>query len=47
MRKRLDSIEEALAEEMTEDDKRALKEALKEHGEGKTVPFKKSKANKH
>jgi len=47
IRQRLDSIEEVLAEEMTEDDKRALEEALKEHREGKTVPFKKSKASKH
>lgn len=39
IRQRLESIEEALAEEMTEDDKRALREALKEYRSGKTVPF--------
>jgi len=40
IRKRLDAIEEAIAEEMTDDDKAALKEALKEHREGRTIPFK-------
>ena len=39
IRERLDSIEDALAEEMSEDDKKAHTEALKEHKEGKTVPF--------
>ena len=39
IRQRLDSIEEALAEEMSEDDKKALEEALEEHREGRTVPF--------
>ena len=39
IRQRLESIEEALAEEMTEDDRQALSEALKEHMSGKTVPF--------
>ncbi|QQG49175.1 MAG: hypothetical protein HY247_02360 [archaeon] len=39
IRQRLESIEEALAEDMTEDDKRALVDALKEHKSGKTVPF--------
>ncbi len=39
IRQRLDSIEEALGEEMTDDDKRALQEALEEHRLGKTVPF--------
>ncbi len=39
IRQRLESIEEALAEEMTEDDKRALKEALQEHRAGRTVSF--------
>lgn len=39
IRQRLDSIEDALAEEMSEDDKRARAEALKEHREGKTVPL--------
>jgi hypothetical protein len=44
IRQRLESIEEALAEEMTEDDKQALESALKEHRLGKTVPFRASKA---
>ena len=39
IRERLDSIEDALAEEMSEDDKKTRSEALKEHNEGKTVPF--------
>lgn len=39
IRQRLDSIEDVLAEEMSEDDKRARAQALKEHREGKTVPF--------
>jgi hypothetical protein len=39
IRERLEAIEEALGEEMTADDKEALEEALKEHREGKTVPF--------
>ena len=39
IRERLDSIEDALAEEMSDDDKKALAEALREHKEGKTVPF--------
>ena len=39
IRERLDSIEDALAEEISEDDKKAHAEALKEHKEGKTVPF--------
>jgi hypothetical protein len=39
IRQRLDSIEDALAEGMSDDDKRARNEALKEHKEGKTVPF--------
>jgi len=39
IRERLDSIEDALAEEMSEDDKKARSEALKEHREGKIVPF--------
>lgn len=38
-RERLDSIEDALGEEMSEEDKRARAEALKEHREGRTVPF--------
>jgi hypothetical protein len=39
IRERLDSIEDALADEMSDDDKKARAEALKEHKEGKTVPF--------
>lgn len=39
IRQRLESIEEALAEDMTDDDKRALKEALQEHKAGKSVAF--------
>ena len=39
IRERLDSIENALGEEMSEDDKRARAEALKEHEQGKTIPF--------
>ena len=39
IRERLEAIEEALGEEMTADDKKALDEALKEHPQGKTVPF--------
>ena len=36
IRQRLESIEEALGEEMTSDDKQALEDALEEHREGKT-----------
>jgi hypothetical protein len=39
IRERLDSIENALGEEMSEDDKSARSEALREHKQGKTVPF--------
>ena len=39
IRQRLDSIEDVLSEEMSSSDKRARAEALKEHREGKTVPF--------
>lgn len=39
VRERLDSIEDALGEEMSEDDKRARSEALGEHKQGKAVPF--------
>lgn len=37
IRQRLDSIEEALAEEMSPDDKEALAEARREHKDGKSV----------
>jgi len=40
IRQRLDSIEEALGEEISPDDKAALNEALIEHKSGKTIPFK-------
>ena len=46
IRQRLDSIEEALAEKMTYDDKQAHKEAMKDHREGKTIPFTKPKARR-
>jgi hypothetical protein len=39
IRERLEAIEEALGEEMTADDKKALEDALREHREGKTVAF--------
>ncbi len=39
IRERLESIEEVLSEEMSVDDKLALREALREHRLGKTVPF--------
>jgi len=39
IRERLDSIEDALAEEMSEDDEKARAEALDEHKRGKTSPF--------
>jgi len=39
IRKRLEAIENTLAEEMTADDKAALEEALKEHRRGKSIPF--------
>ena len=40
IRRRIEAIEEALSEEMTAEDRSALSEALKEHREGKSVPFK-------
>ncbi len=43
IRQRLEAIEEVLAEEMTEEDKRSLKEALREHREGKPVPFERAR----
>ena len=39
IRERLEAIEDALGEEMTTDDRKALEEALKEHRAGKTVVF--------
>ncbi|MGO9645751.1 MAG: hypothetical protein ACLPY5_13525 [Candidatus Bathyarchaeia archaeon] len=43
IRRRLDAIEDVLAEAMTADDKKALTEALREHSEGKSIPFKPSR----
>jgi hypothetical protein len=43
IRQRLEAIEEALGEEMTTEEKAALSEALNEHGEGKSIPFKRAK----
>ncbi len=43
IRKRLDSIEEALSEETSEEDRRAFTEAIREHKEGRSVPFVKSR----
>lgn len=42
IRERLEAIEDALGEEMTADDKRALLEAVREHREGKTIAFRSS-----
>lgn len=39
IRLRLEAIEDALAEEMTDDDKRAHREAIEEHRQGKSIPF--------
>jgi len=39
IRQRLDSIEDSLAEKLSEDDKKARLDALKEHKQGKSVPF--------
>jgi hypothetical protein len=39
IRQRLDSIEDVLSEEMSASDKRARASALKEHREGRSVPF--------
>ncbi len=39
IRRRLEAIEEALGEEMTVDDRSALDEALREHREGRSIPF--------
>ena len=39
IRERLDSIEDALAEDMSAEDKKARAEALREHKEGRAVPF--------
>ena len=39
IRQRLDSIEDVLSEKMSEDDKKARTEALREYRKGRTVPF--------
>ena len=44
IRQRLEAIEEALGKEMTAEDKAALSEALNEHREGKSIPFKRVRA---
>jgi hypothetical protein len=43
--RRFEAIEEALAEEMSEEDKRDLKEAPTEHKKGRSVPFNKVRAS--
>jgi hypothetical protein len=40
IRRRLEAIEDALAEEMSAEDKAALQEALREHRAGKSIAFK-------
>ncbi len=47
IRERLEAIEEALAEEMTTDDKKALEEAMREHREGKSVTFSSPRSRAH
>jgi hypothetical protein len=49
IRERLEAIEDALGEEMTADEKKALEEAMREHREGQTVTFRplRSRARKH
>ena len=43
IRHRLDAIEIALGEEMTADEKAELEEALKEHEQGKSIQFRRSR----
>jgi hypothetical protein len=49
IRRRLEAIEEVLAEEMSTDDKVSLQEALRGHGAGRSIAFKptRSRARKH
>jgi hypothetical protein len=49
IRERLEVIEDALGEEITDDDKEALEEALREQREGETITFKppRSRIRKH
>lgn len=44
IRRRLEAIEEALAEEMSAEDKAALQEALHEYSAGKSVAFRPARA---
>jgi hypothetical protein len=44
IRERLEAIEEALGEEITDDDKKALEKGLKEHREDKTIAFRPSRS---
>ena len=39
IRMKIEAIEETLGEEMSEEDRKALKEALEEHRRGLTVPL--------
>lgn len=43
IRERLEAIEDALGEDMTAEDKRALEEAMSEHKEGRTIAFRSSR----
>lgn len=45
IRKRLESIEEALGEEMSAADRRAFKEGIREHKQKKTIPFSRLRAD--
>ena len=47
IKRRLEAVEEALAEEMSADDKAALEESLWEHRMGKSVPFKATRYRTH
>ena len=44
IRQRLKAIEEALGEEMRLNDEEALDQALKDHREGTSIPFKAARA---
>jgi hypothetical protein len=49
IRQRLEAIEEALAEEMSADDKAAFQQAMREHRAGRSVAFRptRSRVRKH
>jgi predicted nucleic acid-binding Zn-ribbon protein len=47
IRERLEAIEDALGEEMTTDEKRALEEAMREYKEGKTIAFRPHASKAH